>query len=127
MAPGKIVLTEINPSSARGRPPVKRAWYDLASAYALSVAEFSGRVPRGAYPAIALHLSAPWFGVRLSADEVKTEAARIAAALRTRAGVLRYEISTRCQWGDRLSGASMSTGLPPAEAAARFPQAWHGR
>ena len=48
--PGMIVVTDIDRPSPRGRLPVKRAWYDLAAAYALSVSEFSGRVPYGTYP-----------------------------------------------------------------------------
>jgi hypothetical protein len=124
---GTALVSVFGRRSRRGRAALKHDWYDLATAWKLSVFESSRNVPRGFFPKLARHLSFPEVGLRFTAAALKTATCEIEAAIKTVQGVIRNEYASRVQWGDMLHLAVIHSGLAPALAARRFPQAATGR
>jgi hypothetical protein len=119
---GALLVTEIARRSRRGRPALKHDHYDLAAAYVLTVRTAGTRIPRGLFPALARHLSMPWFDLCFSANELKKATHEVENELRTAEGVVRNEYSARVQWGDHTVIAVLHTHLPPHRAALLTPE-----
>jgi hypothetical protein len=124
---GAALVSVSGRRSQRGRPALKQGWFDLATAYKLSVLESSGKVPRHFFSELARHLSFPEFGLRFTAAGLKTETCKVETAIKTAQGAIRNEYASRVQWGDILHLAVIHSGLAPAAAARRFSQAATGR
>jgi hypothetical protein len=119
---GALLVTEIARRRRRGRPALKHGHYDLATAYALTVRTAGIRIPRGFFPALARHLSMPWFDLCFSANELKKATHEVEDELRTAEGVVRNEYSARVQWGDHTVVAVLHTHLLPHRAALLTPE-----
>jgi len=73
---GCVLVREWGRPNRRGKPSIKRPFYELAADYAEAARLPTGRVPHGFFPALARHLSLPEFSVRLSPYELKNEVCR---------------------------------------------------
>jgi hypothetical protein len=120
---GGLLITEFARSNPRGRPALKRPWYDLATAYKLSALLVAETVPRDFFGALALHLSLPWFGLSFSAGELKKATCEIEAELHTVLGAIRNEHAARVQWGDDVVYAVLHFRDAPQRAASLLQEA----
>ena len=119
---GALLVTETARPSRRGRPSLKHDHYDLASAYVLTIRATGAKIPRGFFPALARHLSMPWFDLSFTANELKKATHEVEEELQTAEGVVRNEYSARVQWGDHTVIAVLHTHLPPHKAALLTPE-----
>lgn len=121
---GCVLTREYGRANRRGRPAFKHDCYDLATAYKLAALFNSSPLPRGFFPKLARWLELPWFGLTLSAGELKKASYEIEDVLHTASGVVRNECSAQIQWRDLVMIAVLHTKLPPTAVIQRFPQSW---